>query len=186
MSEHPILSCFTRSAGSAVLVVALIAIAGANPASAGEMAVGASAVLGPRAPAHELDGRTFYGSFGLLGKNKMGSDIWNFRNGRFMSEQCVECGYPDGPYAVDTQDGEINFVTETQCPITPGATIVWRGKIKANGEIEGVYTWSVKRWYRTVTRQFWFKGKLADSVAGAPVKPAVLQAGPVAQVSTSK
>jgi hypothetical protein len=64
--------------------------------------------------------------------------------------------------------GPIDFKTTTSCPVSD-AEIVWEGTVN-DGKIEGVYTWTRKRWYRTIRKRFWFKGTLEEVAAGADDK----------------
>ena len=110
-----------------------------------------------------LDGRVFEGEFGALGKEAKGSDGWVFDKGMFLSQSCLECGFPESPYRVRLENGKTHFETLTQCPRTD-ATISWRGTVE-EGRIEGVFTWVRKRWYWTIEKQFWFRGTLVETPA---------------------
>jgi hypothetical protein len=134
---------------AAVLVLAPVA------GRAGDMTTHKIGLAGPD---NTLDGRVFSGDMGALGKATLNKDTWIFKNGTFMSMQCEKCGFPRGIYQTRRVGNKVHFVTETPCPRTD-ARIVWRGTIE-NGRIEGVYTWTRKRWYRTIVKKFWFKGTL--------------------------
>jgi hypothetical protein len=111
-----------------------------------------------------LDGKAFEGEFGAVGESEpLNTDSWIFDEGMFLSEKCVECGFPETPYWVSFQEGATSFVAHTQCPVTD-ATIVWRGTVQ-NGHIEGTYTWVKERWYWTIEKEFWFRGTLRTMVA---------------------
>lgn len=109
-----------------------------------------------------LDGQTFTGEYGLVGKSAHGTDTWIFRNGSFLSKGCEECGFPESGYAAYSEAGGVSFKTTTNCPVTD-AQIVWEGTVN-NGKIEGVWTWTKKRWYRTIRKQFWCRGSIQDTV----------------------
>lgn len=108
-----------------------------------------------------LDGQTFTGEFGPIGEPAKGADTWAFKDGSFRSESCVECGFPQSVYSTASSTGGTDFHSTTGCPVSD-AIIVWEGTVK-DGKIEGVYTWTKKRWYRTVRKKFWFKGTIEDS-----------------------
>ena len=127
----------------------------AGPASAGEMAPTDSTVTGVPSI---LDGQVFSGEMGALGKAARSTDTWIFEDGTFMSMQCEKCGFPRGVYRTERDGERISFVAETPCPRTD-ARIVWRGTVE-NDRIEGVYTWTKTRWYRTIEKEFWFEGTL--------------------------
>lgn len=112
-----------------------------------------------------LDGKTFRGELGPVGKPADVEDIFVFEDGTFLSKECERrCNYPASAYFVRRQDDGIAFVSETRCP-TKDATIVWRGVV--DGEtVSGRLTWTVKRWYWTVEKEFWFSGTLEE-----PAKP---------------
>lgn len=108
-----------------------------------------------------LDGMIFTSELGPIGKPSDVKDKLIFKDGMFVSSECERrCNYPAQPYFVRKKDEEIQFVSETKCA-TKDATIVWRGSVK-DGNIEGVFTWTVKRWYWTVENEFWFKGTIEN------------------------
>jgi len=153
--------CRYPAALAAIVMTALI-FAPSMTARAGDMTVANAAVTGTPSI---LDGKVFSGEFGALGKTTINHDTWVFENGTFMSKQCVKCGFPRGVYQTRRDGDKIAFVTETPCPRTD-ARIVWRGTIE-NGRIEGIYTWTKKRWYRTIRKKFWFKGTLSGNKQAA-------------------
>ena len=108
-----------------------------------------------------LDGLTFLSDLGQAGKPADVEDKLVFADGMFVSTECERrCNYPASPYFVRKRDEVLEFVSETRCPYKD-ATIVWRGTIE-NGTIKGESTWTVKRWYWTVDKKFWFEGKLSE------------------------
>ena len=108
-----------------------------------------------------LDGMTFVGEVGLLGKPADIKDDLVFSEGNFLSVRCERlCNYPARPYFVREVDGVVEFVSETKCP-TKDAKIVWRGTVDGDS-IKGVFTWTSSRWYWTIEKQFWFEGKLVE------------------------
>ncbi|MEE4379122.1 MAG: hypothetical protein V2J55_16650 [Candidatus Competibacteraceae bacterium] len=111
-----------------------------------------------------LDGMTFTGMLGPEGKPKDIEDSFVFENGTFVSKECeLRCQYPPAPYKVHRANGQTVFVSETRCPYKD-AKIVWRGTLDGN-TISGVSTWTVKRWYWTVEKNFEFVGTLSIPVA---------------------
>lgn len=108
-----------------------------------------------------LDGLTFLSDLGQVGKPADIEDNLVFSDGMFVSTECESrCNYPASPYFVRKRDEALEFVSETRCP-HKDATIVWRGTIE-NGIIKGESTWTLKRWYWTVEKKFWFEGKLSE------------------------
>ena len=109
-----------------------------------------------------LDGMTFVGALGPYGQPKDVEDVFVFEKGTFVSKECeLRCKYPARPYFVREIDGKVEFISETKCPYKD-ATIVWRGTVDGD-TLSGVSTWTVKRWYWTVEKEFEFSGQLAQT-----------------------
>jgi hypothetical protein len=109
-----------------------------------------------------LDGKTFAGELGLVGKPGLTADLFVFREGMFVSKECERrCGYTEGPYWVRFEGDGVQFKSEIPC-LKSDATMVWNGTMKGD-EIEGTIAWTSKRWYWTIEKEFWFKGKLVES-----------------------
>ena len=76
-----------------------------------------------------------------------------------MSKECeFRCKYPARPYFIRKSGNNTEFVSETKCPYKD-AKITWRGTVEGS-TIKGVSTWTVKRWYWTVEKNFEFAGTL--------------------------
>ena len=113
-----------------------------------------------------LDGMTFVGKLGPVGKPADAQDDLIFTNGMFMSIECDRrCGYPAGPYFVRRVGDKIEFVSESNCTYK-NAKISWRGTIE-NDTLKGGFTWTTKRWYWTIEKEFWFEGKLSGPISPA-------------------
>jgi len=111
-----------------------------------------------------LEGKSFSGYLGLLGKPASATDLLLFNDGLFISKGCEErCGYTAAEYQIRAVGDYFEVISETPC-LKSDATIIWRGKVKGN-EIEGTFTWINKRWYWSFEKEFWFKGKLVESNA---------------------
>ena len=111
-----------------------------------------------------LEGKSFSGDLGLLGKPASATDLLLFNDGLFISKGCEErCGYTAAEYQIRAVGDYFEVISETPC-LKSNATIIWRGKVKGN-EIEGTFTWINKRWYWSFEKEFWFKGKLVESNA---------------------
>ena len=106
-----------------------------------------------------LDGMTFSGMLGPEGKPMDVADTFVFDNGTFVSKECeFRCDYPARPYqAASTSDGW-SFTSTTRCPYKD-ATIVWNGTVE-DGAVSGVATWTVRRWYWTLEKDFAFEAQL--------------------------
>jgi hypothetical protein len=111
-----------------------------------------------------LEGKSFSGELGLLGKPASATDLLLFGDGMFISKGCEKrCGYTAAEYQIRAEGDHFEVMSETPC-LNSDATIVWQGTVKGD-EIEGSFTWINKRWYWTFEKEFWFKGKLIESNA---------------------
>jgi len=109
-----------------------------------------------------LDGMSFTGALGPDGQPKDVTDRFVFANGTFVSKECeLLCKYPARPYSVKISGGKTAFFSKTKCPYKD-ATIVWRGTVDGD-TIQGVATWTIKRWYWTLEKKYEFSGKLEQS-----------------------
>jgi hypothetical protein len=111
-----------------------------------------------------LEGKSFSGELGLVGKPASATDLLLFNDGMFISKGCEKrCGYTAAEYEIRAEGDNFEVMSETPC-LKSDATIVWQGTVKGD-EIEGTFTWINKRWYWTFEKEFWFKGKLVESNA---------------------
>ncbi|MEQ9260736.1 MAG: hypothetical protein RIG84_16745 [Roseovarius sp.] len=109
-----------------------------------------------------LDGQTYVGMLGPVGAPKDVPDRFIFAAGTFLSTECREsCDYPARPYEVTEIEGGYSFTSTTRCPYKD-STIVWNGTA-VDGKVSGVVTWTMRRWYWTIERDFEFEGVLQDS-----------------------
>ena len=117
--------------------------------------------IDPRAGIGSLDGLSFVGMIGPKGQSKDVEDRYVFANGTFVSKECeLRCDYPARPYFERSVGNRTQFVSETRCPFKD-ANIVWRGFVEGD-KVEGVATWTIRRWYWTVEKKFAFSGQLSD------------------------
>ena len=111
-----------------------------------------------------LEGKAFEGEIGLFGEPARSTDLVIFNDGMFGSENCQElCGYTFGEYWLRKQGDQIQVKAMTPCLIYD-ATILWQGVVSGD-QIEGSFIWTNRRWYWTIEKEFWFKGKLVESDA---------------------
>jgi len=109
-----------------------------------------------------LDGMTFIAALGPDGQPKDVEDRFVFANGTFVSKECeLRCEYPARPYFVRKAGDKVEFLSETKCPYKD-ATIVWRGTVEGDA-IQGVATWTIKRWYWSIEKKYEFSGRLEQS-----------------------
>ena len=108
-----------------------------------------------------LEGKSFSGELGLVGKPASATDLLLFNDGLFISKGCEDrCGYTAAKYQIRAVGDYFEVISETPC-LKSDATIIWRGKVKGS-EIEGTFTWINKRWYWSFEKEYWFKGKLVE------------------------
>jgi hypothetical protein len=108
-------------------------------------------------PSDLLDGKTFVAQSGEKGKQASNKDTIVFRNGRFLSEGCKPYGFGDAPYQATVDGTTVHFHAETRSP-THG-TMVWNGIVQGD-TIEATNTWTRKRWYWNIKKEYWYKGHL--------------------------
>jgi len=109
-----------------------------------------------------LEGKSFTGELGLVGKPALSQDFFVFREGMFVSEECARrCGYTEAPYWLRLEGSTVQFKSDVPC-LKSDATMAWSGTVRGD-EVEGTITWISKRWYWTIEKEFWFKGKLVET-----------------------
>lgn len=114
--------------------------------------------LAPSGPG-PLDGRSFAGMMGPEGGPRDVSDRFVFDGGTFVSKECeTRCDYPARPYKATRTDGGWRFRSVTRCP-HKDATIVWTGTVEGD-TLTGEATWTIRRWYWTLERDFTFEARL--------------------------
>ncbi len=149
--------------GGLIMVVVLGTFAATAPPTSVE-AMPANAAL--RSGSGPLDGRVFLSMLGQEGKPGDIEDELIFEDGMFVSTECERrCNYPASPYFVRHRENALEFFSESRCP-HKDATIVWRGVVE-DGVIKGESTWTLKRWYWTVEKKFWFEGELAEQAVAS-------------------
>jgi hypothetical protein len=116
---------------------------------------------GGGSPSHLLDGKAFLVKSGQQGNEVSHHDDYLiFRDGMFVSSDCVELlDYRESTYSATTQGEGIRFRAETTSP-THG-TMIWDGTVRGD-VIDATARWIDKRWYWTIDRMYWFRGKLLE------------------------
>ncbi|HSM41011.1 MAG TPA: hypothetical protein VK862_09685 [Afifellaceae bacterium] len=122
----------------------------------GIRAIGDMKAAGDAGP---LDGMEFVGKLGPEGRPKDVEDRFVFSDGKFVSMECkLRCDYPARPYFISETENGTEFVSNTKCPYKD-AEIIWHGTVN-DGRVSGTATWTIRRWYWTVTNTFEFEGEL--------------------------
>lgn len=117
-----------------------------------------------------LDGLTFTSNLAPEGEPGAIRDAMFFRDGQFLSLECEDrCNYPASAYYARAIEGGHEFVVEAWCP-TKDATMVWRGQIVGD-DVSGTVTWSMRRFYWTVSTVLEFTGSSATEQEVAAWRP---------------
>ncbi len=107
-----------------------------------------------------LDGKTFVGETGKMGKTKGDKDEITFNNGTIHSKGCDCYGFDPAPYTT-TQDGDtIHFESVTTSP--SNGKIEWKGTVRGD-TLEGTFVWHrPHRWYRlsNAPKEYWIKAEV--------------------------
>lgn len=113
-----------------------------------------------------LDGMVFEGKFGPKGGPADQQDTLHFGGGKFWSANCVPCGFPPGEYWVRRTSEGLHF--RGTLTSEDSGVFTYEGVVR-DEEIEVSINWRKERWYWTIDRDFWFRGRLAEGQAvGSP------------------
>ncbi len=105
-----------------------------------------------------LDGKTFAGKNGHLGKDGSGKDEIKFENGKFISVTCSEkYGFGDADYTARS-DGDRIFFTADIFSKKYGR-MTYSGFVKGD-DINANYFWYDKGKFEAPEQVKWFKGSL--------------------------
>lgn len=107
------------------------------------------------AAANPLDGMTFVGPTGEVGKEAFGDERLAFYDGKVYSEDCARWGFGEGAVTLRQEGDRVHFQAETQSQRY--GRIVWEGVVTGD-RIEAVYTWRKQGWFVEKVRQYWFTG----------------------------
>ena len=103
-----------------------------------------------------LDGKTFSGKNGHLGKDGSGSDEIKFENGKFVSVTCSEkYGFSDSEYTTKVDGDKVFFTADIYSD--KYGRMTYSGYVKGN-DISANYFWYDKGKYEKPEQVKWFKG----------------------------
>jgi len=106
-----------------------------------------------------LDGKTFNGTTGKMGKKSSDKDTVRFENGQFTSVDCEKYGFGSGSY-ITTVDGDTtHFTADTYSEKT--GRITWIGTISGSN-IDATYLWYKKGKNVKPEQIKWFKGAMME------------------------
>jgi hypothetical protein len=115
---------------------------------------------GGGSPSNFLDGKTYLVRTGERGKEEHHNDYLVFRGGWFVSSDCVEAlNFRASSYSTTSLGDGIRFRAETTSP--KHGTMIWEGTIRGN-VLDATARWIHKRWYWTIDRVYWFKGRILE------------------------
>ena len=104
-----------------------------------------------------LDGKTYTGPTGKLGKSANGEEEIRFMNGKFYSVGCAEWGFGEAAYSAQVAGDTVSFEAITTSP--KHGKIVWSGTVKGD-KVDATYKWTKKGFFGTRKQDKWFKGTL--------------------------
>lgn len=107
--------------------------------------------------AGSLDGKSFTGHIGKIGKKSSNTDMITFENGRFSSSGCQKYGFGSGTYQTTTEGDRTHFVADTYSEKT--GRITWVGTVSGD-ELNATYLWYKKDKYSEPKQIKWFKGAI--------------------------
>jgi hypothetical protein len=107
--------------------------------------------------AGSLDGKTFSGKEGHIGKEALGDDTVVFENGKFISNGCKEWGFSGGDYTTTVDGDKVHFVADTYSE--KYGRITWTGTV-AGDHIDATYIWYDKGKYSKPEQVKWFSGDI--------------------------
>ena len=103
-----------------------------------------------------LDGKTFVGKNGHLGKDGSGSDEIEFENGKFKSIACsTKYGFSDADYTTKIDGDKVFFTADIYSD--KYGRMTYSGFVKGN-DISANYFWYKKGKYGNPEQVKWFKG----------------------------
>ena len=104
-----------------------------------------------------LDGKTFIGKNGEIGKSGSEDDEIKFENGKFLSIGCAKYGFGDAEYTTKV-DGDRVFFTADIYSDKYGR-ITYSGAVKGN-DLNATFIWFEKGKYEKPEQVKWWKGNV--------------------------
>ena len=107
-----------------------------------------------------LDGKTFSGKNGHLGKDGSGSDEIKFENGKFVSVTCsTKYGFSDAEYTTKVDGDKVFFTADIYSD--KYGRMTYSGYVKGD-DISANYFWYDKGEYEKPEQVKWFKGSAKE------------------------
>ena len=107
-----------------------------------------------------LDGKTFVGKNGHLGKDGSGKDEIKFENGKFASITCsTKYGFGNADYTTKIDGNKVFFTADIYSD--KYGRMTYSGFVKGN-DISANYFWYDKGKYEKPEQVKWFKGSIKE------------------------
>jgi hypothetical protein len=104
-----------------------------------------------------LDGKTFVGKNGEIGKSGSEDDEIKFENGKFLSIGCAKYGFGDAEYTTKVDGGRIFFTADIYSD--KYGRITYSGAVNSN-DLNATFIWFEKGKYGTPEQIKWWKGSI--------------------------
>jgi hypothetical protein len=104
-----------------------------------------------------LDGKTFVGKNGIIGKSGSEDDEIKFENGKFLSIGCAEYGFGDSEYTTKLDGDKVFFTADIYSK--KYGRITYSGVVKGN-DLKAIFIWFDKGKYGQPEQVKWWKGNI--------------------------
>ena len=104
-----------------------------------------------------LDGKTFAGKNGEIGKSGSEDDEIKFENGKFLSVGCAKYGFGDADYTTKVDGDKVFFTADIYS--NRYGRITYSGMIKGNN-LKATFVWFEKGKYEKPEQVKWWEGSV--------------------------
>ena len=104
-----------------------------------------------------LDGKTFVGKNGEIGKKSSEDDEIKFENGKFFSVGCGKYGFGDAEYTTKADGDRVFFTADIYS--NKYGRITYSGFVKGD-DLNGTFIWFDKEKYDKPEQVKWWKGSV--------------------------
>lgn len=104
-----------------------------------------------------LDGKTFVGKNGIIGKNSSEDDEIKFENGKFLSVGCEKCGFGDAEYTTKIDGNRVFFTADIYSD--KYGRITYSGVVKGD-DLKAAFIRFEKGKYGKPEQVKWWKGNV--------------------------
>ena len=110
-----------------------------------------------------LDGKTFVGKNGEIGKSGFEDDEIKFENGKFLSVGCAKYGFGDADYTTKVDGDKVFFSADIYSK--KYGRITYSGMVKGN-DLKATFVWFDKGKYSKPEQVKWWEGSERGKAAG--------------------